>query len=246
MKKVVCLLAILNGFLFFTSSCKKDDDDNPSNMTNGKTLAVFNTKLTYGTMTDQDGNTYKTIKIGTQIWMAENLRTTKYNDGTAITLVTNNTLWGKLNTEAYCNYNNTTNTDTIATYGRLYNWYAVNTGKIAPKGWHVPTDSEWTNLTTFLGSDSLVGVKLKETGIKHWRTPNNTCADNSSGFTAIPGGFHHNYGAFINIGYYGNWWSTTEVDTGYAWIRVMGFSSSSVFRDGGSKHTGFSLRCLRD
>ena len=88
-------------------------------------------------MTDQDGNFYKTVTIGTQTWMAENLRTMKYNDGTNIPLVTSGIAWNNLNTGAYCNYNNTTNSDTIATYGRLYNWYAVNTGKLAPKGWHV-------------------------------------------------------------------------------------------------------------
>jgi hypothetical protein len=107
-------------------SCAKGDDDNDSNLTNGKTTALFNPNVTYGTLTDQDGNIYKTVSIGTQIWMAENLRTTKYNDGTPIPVVLDNNEWQSLSIGAYCNYNNTSNLDTIATFGRLYNGYAVN------------------------------------------------------------------------------------------------------------------------
>jgi uncharacterized protein (TIGR02145 family) len=167
-------LLIIGLIIFHTISCEKDDGDGPSshNSTNGQTTAEFNPSITYGTLTDQDGNVYKTVTIGTQTWMAENLRTTKYNDGTAIANVTENTVWDTLRTGAYCNYNNTTSIDTIATYGRLYNWHAVNTGKLAPIGWHVPTADEWTKLTDDLGSGYVAGGKLKETGTSHWNSPN--------------------------------------------------------------------------
>jgi hypothetical protein len=155
-------LIIMVVFLVFASSCEKDNDNGPStnNPFNGKTTAVFNPNVTYGTMTDLDGNEYKTVTIGTQTWMAENLRTTKYNDGSNIPNVTNNNSWFILRTGAYSNYKNTTNADTIATFGRLYNWYTVNTGKLAPQGWHVPTNSEWIILTTYLGGIDVSMSKL--------------------------------------------------------------------------------------
>ncbi len=131
-------LLIMVLFLVFASSCQKDDNESSSS----NSTAVFNPDVIYGTMTDQDGNVYKTVTIGTQTWMAENLRTTTYNNGTTIPNITNVNEWASLITGAYCNYNNTTSTDTITTYGRLYNWYAVNTGKLAPDGWHVPTNEE--------------------------------------------------------------------------------------------------------
>jgi uncharacterized protein (TIGR02145 family) len=133
------------------NSCSEDENRPPENPTNGKTTAIFSSSVTYGTVTDQDGNVYKTVKIGTQTWMAENLRTTKYNDGKSIENVIVASKWEGLSTGAYGNYNNTTSSDTIATYGRLYNWSAINTGKLAPKGWHVPTDDEWSVLTRYLG-----------------------------------------------------------------------------------------------
>jgi len=240
MKKGIYFLAILNGFLFFTSSCKKDDDNNPSNMTNGKTTAVFNSKLVYGTMTDQDGNTYKTIKIGTQTWMAENLRTTKYRNGDSIPEVINILKWGGLSTGAYCSFYNTKNYDTIATYGRYYNWFAVSDSRnIAPIGWHIASDSEWTTLITYLG-DSIAGSKLKEIGITHWVSPN--IADNSSGFTALPGG-----GAGIaGIGYFGSWWSSTEINSNNAYTWGMVHNSSVVFKDTTEKNGGNSVRCIKD
>jgi uncharacterized protein (TIGR02145 family) len=224
------------------SSCGKDDDDLA---TNGKTTAVFNTGVTYGTLTDQDGNVYKTVVIGTQTWMAENLRTTKYNDGTSIANVTGATEWGNLTTGAYCNYNNSINTDTIATYGRLYNWYAVNTGKLAPEGWHVPTDADWSTLTNYLGGEGAAGGKLKETGITHWISPN-TGATNETGFTALPGGIRYGGYTFDGIGHNGTWWSATEYDATNAWSRYMSFGYSDVLRDVSGKEVGFSVRCVRD
>jgi uncharacterized protein (TIGR02145 family) len=232
-------------FLVCASSCEKDDDNN--NPTNGKTTALFNPNVTYGKMTDQDGNVYKTVTIGTQTWMAENLRTTKYNDGTAIPNVTVNNEWAALTTGAYCNYKNTTGIDTIATYGRLYNWYAVNTGKLAPIGWHVPTDAEWTTLTTYLGGTSVPGAggKLKETGTTHWISPN-TGTTNETGFTALPAGGRDTDGTFSSIGDAGHWWSATESDASHAWHRGMFYVDGGVNSYGYFKEVGFSVRCVRD
>src|SRR5574344_993327 len=172
---------------------------------------VFNPNITYGSMTDIEGNTYKTVTIGTQTWMAENLKVTKYNDGAAIPNVTDNTAWSKLTTGALCDYDNTPSNS--ETYGKLYNWHAVNTGKLCPTGWHVPSDAEWTKLTDYLTSDA--GGKLKETGTTHWNSPN-TSATNETGFTALPGGSRGYSGAFLNVCGYGYWWSATEGGTNSA------------------------------
>jgi len=234
---IIAIVAII------LSLCSKDDES--SNPFNGKTTAEFNSSVIYGTMTDQDGNVYKTVTIGTQTWMAENLRTTKYNDGTDIPLVTDDKEWYDLTTGAYSNYNNTNNIDTIATYGRLYNWYAVNTGKLAPKGWHIPTDAEWATLLTYLGSENVAGGKLKETGTKHWNSPN-IAATNETGFTALPGGLRSSNGSFTNIGNYGFWWSATENSNIYAWNRIMYNISSNVGINYNNKKFGFSVRCVKD
>jgi uncharacterized protein (TIGR02145 family) len=193
---------------------------------------------------DIDGNEYNVIKIGNQIWMAENLRTTKYRDGKAILLVTDGTAWNYLNTSGYCLYNNF-----VAyrnSYGALYNWYAVNTRILCPTGWHVPSDAEWTTLTTFLGGDSVAGGKLKETSTVHWSRPN-TGATNESGFKALPGGTRYNRGSFYHTGYYGCWWSATEYyNESNAWYRGMSYETCYVRRHYDSKSVGFSVRCLKD
>ncbi len=198
---------------------------------------------------------YNTVTIGTQLWMAENLKTTKYNDGTPIPNVTDNTAWAALTTGAFSDYNNTPANSTI--YGRLYNWYAVdnnaatkvasNGGKnVCPTGWHVPTDAEWTTLTTYLGGESVAGGKLKETGTTHWLSPN-TGATNETGFTALPGGNRYGDGSFDNIGGDGNWWSSTEYSTTTpAWYRLMHYSGATVYRGYNDKQSGFSVRCVRD
>jgi len=196
------------------------------------------------TVTDIDGNVYKTVTIGTQVWMASNLKTTKYNDGKNIPNVTVDGTWETLTTGAYCWYNNDEATYK-ATYGALYNWYAVNTGKLCPVGWHLPTDAEWTKLITYLGGKSVAGGKLKETGAIHWYIPN-TEATNSSGFTALPGGYRYDNEAFDGVGYYGTWWCSTELNTNTAWGWSMGYGGSSAGRSIYNKASGFSVRCLRD
>jgi uncharacterized protein (TIGR02145 family) len=201
------------------------------------------TGLQAQTVKDNDGNVYKTVTIGTQVWMAENLKTTKYNDGTAIPLVTDDKVWDALTTPAYCWYKNDA-TANKNTYGASYNWYTVGTNKICPKGWHVPTDVEWTTLTTYLGGESVAGGKLKETGTTHWESPN-TGATNESGFKALSGGDRES-GVFSYIGYSGYWWSATGTNATEARYRYMAYHGSKVERNSIFKKMGYSVRCLRD
>ena len=204
------------------------------------------------TISDIDGNVYQMVQIGNQIWMKENLKTTKYNDGTAIPLITDPDAWWNLTTPGYCWYNNDKATYK-ATYGALYNWHVVNTGKLCPTGWHVPSDAEWTTLITYLGGEDVAGGKLKEAGTTHWDSPN-TGATNESGFTALPGGYTYldtNLGGtFVCIGGSGGgsgiWWSSTESLTVSAYALGINSEYSDVYLGGDSKENGFSVRCLRD
>jgi len=193
---------------------------------------------------DIDGNIYGTVTIGTQTWMVENLKTTSYNDGTTIPLVTDNTVWSNSTTPAYCWYNNDEATYGN-TYGALYNWYVVETGNVCPTGWHVPTDAEWTILTDYLGGTSVAGGKLKDTGTTHWTSPN-TGATNETGFTALPGGCRGSGGSFDDVGRFGYWWSSTEISSTNAWFRVVNYLFATIVRSNYNKEFGFSVRCLRD
>jgi uncharacterized protein (TIGR02145 family) len=195
---------------------------------------------------DVDGNEYNTVLIGTQLWMAENLKTTKYNDGTQINGVTNGDTWFSLTTGAYCDYNNYQSQSD--TYGRLYNWYTVavtNPKNVCPADWHIPSDEEWTSLTTYTGGESLSGDKLKETGTIHWIGPN-AGASNETGFTALPGGYRTQFGTFDNIGTHGYWWSSTETDVPDTWANNMSYDANSTSRSLFDKRFGFSVRCIRD
>ena len=193
------------------------------------------------TVTDIDGNVYHTITIGTQVWLTENLKTTHYLDGTAIPLVTDKDTWMNLTKAAYCNYNNSISN--ANKYGRLYNWYAVNTGKLAPKGWHVATDAEWTTLITYLGGESVAGGKLKSTA--NWNSPN-TGATNSSGFSGLCGGFRNCNGTFLNVGEYAYWWSATESNAAIAWERFLVYDDTNAYRFDHDKTNGLYVRCLKD
>ena len=244
------LLACL--VLVFSNSCGKDDPASPrsGNCTNGKTTAVFSPAVIYGTMTDQDGNVYKTVKIGTQTWMAENLRTTKYRDGSDIPLVYLNVEWAALSTGAYCNYSTTSNCDTIATFGRLYNYYAVTDSRqIAPAGWHVSTYEEWETLESFLGSNGNGGKQgglLKESGTSHWHSPN-TGAVNETGFTAIPSGARSTGGTYEGIGEGGVCWTTgNTAEAGHPWGYAYLFNKASINRAGTYENTGYAIRCVKD
>ena len=200
--------------------------------------------FTAGHLTDIEGNTYNTVSIGTQMWMQENLKTTKYNDGMNIPLVTDNETWFNTNEPAYGWYNDDENSYG-ETYGALYNWFTVNTGKICPAGWHVPTDAEWTSLTDFLGGEAVAGGKLKEAGTEHWSIPN-TDASNESGFTALPGGYRSNGGQCYSIEWQGRWWTSSMIDYMYVWTRHMQANIANVNRYEINKNFGFSVRCVKD
>lgn len=193
---------------------------------------------------DQDGNNYKTITIGSQIWMAENLRTTKYNDGTAIPLVTDKRAWRILATPAYCWYNNDTTYKNL--YGALYNGYAVSTNKLCPEGWHISADAEWTTLIQILEGEKIAGGKLKESGIIHWGEPN-FGATNESGFTALPGGTRYTNGLFFTLRKIGYWWTFTGLNVYYnGWYRSMSSTNRAVTRNYTDFTNGFSVRCIKD
>lgn len=196
------------------------------------------------TVTDYDGNVYHTITIGTQVWMVENMKTTHFNDGTTIPLVTDTTSWNNLSTPAYCWYNNSSSYKTP--YGALYNWYTVNSGKLAPTGWRVPTDADWTVLSAYLGGVSVAGGKLKESGTTHWLSPN-TGATNETGFTALPGGYRNlSPTLYTDMGYDATWWSSTEGNSNSAWCRDMSYSDASLISGNYYKNYGFSVRCVKN
>jgi uncharacterized protein (TIGR02145 family) len=185
-----------------------------------------------------------TIVIGTQQWMRENLDVVTYRNGEIIPQVTDATAWAGLTTGAWCYYNNDSANGAI--YGKLYNWYAVNdTRGLAPKGWHIPTDAEWTILTDKLGGTTVAGGKMKSVGTTRW-TPTNTGATNESGFIGLPGGYRFGIGIFGNIGYGGVWWGSSENGTTYAWFRSLNYNDGDAFRSDYDKAGGFLVRCLRD
>jgi uncharacterized protein (TIGR02145 family) len=210
----------------------------------------YGSDMSFSTLlTDIDGNVYNTVQIGTQVWMRENLKTTKYNDGTPIPNATDIITWASLATGGYCWYNFDTETYRD-TYGALYNWHVVspaNSKNVCPAGWHVPADNEWTTLINYLGGENVAGDKLKETGSDHWAF-DNIGASNESGFTALPGGILINDGLwiFFNINYEGYWWSSTEHSTTYAWYCGMAYDGSYVSRNTLEKLDGLSVRCVRD
>jgi len=221
--------------------------------------AITNVKTNSLDVTDIDGNVYKTVKIGTQTWMVENLKTTKFNDGTKIPNITDNELWSRLNTPAYCFYNNDVTLRTK--YGALYNWYSVNTGKLAPKGWHVPSDYDWTMLENYLiangsnydGTTSGNEIAKSMAAATGWIANRSTgtigkdlTKNNTSGFTGRPGGSRYDFGAFYDIGGYGDWWTSTKYDEYTAFYRTLHYNSSCIMREIGGNKYGRSVRCVRD
>ena len=199
------------------------------------------------------------LTIGTQVWQSKNLDVDTYRDGTPIPQVTDPTDWENLTTGAWCYYNNDPANN--ATYGKLYNWYAVagihdndpNTPNkvLAPTGWHVPSDNEWATLTTFLGGGSIAGGKMKSTGTLQagtglWETPN-SAATNESGFTGLPAGLREVGGIFIQIGYDTHWWSSSENNASNASsLYVECFNGNATWNNDGYRKGGLSVRCLRD
>jgi uncharacterized protein (TIGR02145 family) len=238
---------------------------------NGKSVIIpgissANNTNTPGTVTDASGNTYPTVTIGTQVWMAENLRTTKYQDGSNIPIVTDNIQWSNnysFQQPMMCWYNNDSATYSANRFGALYNWYVVNPSangnkNVCPTGWHVPTDAEWNILIKYLDpaadttclvctQSSISGGSMKSTGTLFWESPN-TGATNISGFTGLPAGIRGS-APFREIGRYTYWWSSTPSNNGggLAWIRRLYYQDGTAFRTyPNSNSSGFSVRCLRD
>jgi uncharacterized protein (TIGR02145 family) len=212
---------------------------------------VFNPDLTYGRVDDNDGNTYKTIQIGSQTWMAENLKTTRYNDGTSIKLAGITGQWSADKVAACCWLNND-EVNFKVTFGALYNWYAVNTGKLCPIGWHVPSYSEFDALSVFLGGPLNLADKIKETGNNHWINVSSSTT-NKSGFTALPGGYRSFDGQYMPVsddGYWmaaeAYWWTSTEAYDQGAFYWVIYNNSNTALIEGWFKAHGLSVRCVKD
>ena len=221
-KNIIWILPLtISICLLFLTSCEKEPEK--------------------GTVTDNGGYVYQTVKIGSQWWMAENLRTTKYSDGTAIPNIIDNTGWNSLTSGAYCWYNNDKNAYTD--YGALYNWYAVSTGKLCPTGWHVPSIAEWTTLFESLGGTAIAGEKMKETGTDHWPSPNS--ATNESGFTALPGGYRNYNGDFLGNGGEGEWFTSQEKDDRDAYEYYI-YPNNTISQAYYWKKSGQSIRCVKD
>jgi uncharacterized protein (TIGR02145 family) len=229
-------LSIIVALIFLFSGCEKGYYTD--------TFAVHNPGIAYGSVTDQEGNTYKTILIGTQTWMVRNLKTTRFNDGTPIPVVTDSAAWNNLSTPGCCWQQN----DPIrrVTYGVLYNWHTVNTDKLCPTGWHVPSDAEWSELTEYLGGENIAGGKLKETGFRHWISPN-TGATDESHFSAFPGGKRLDGpdALFKDLGEAGYWWTASSGEE-WAVIRSLDYNSFQIQKLFYPKQVGLSVRCIRD
>ena len=230
------LFVIILGIVL-VAGCTKDDKVNETNADSGETNADSGTS----------------IKIGTQTWTTKNLDLETYNDGTPIPRVTDPTAWDNLTTGAWCYYDN----DPVngAIYGKLYNWYAVagihdndsNTPnkKLAPTGYHIPSDAEWTTLTTFLGGEAVAGGKIKAKGTSLWISPN-TAATNESGFTGLPGGSRNSDGSFGDVSFSGDWWSSSEYLTTTAWSPTLNYDTGVAYKSNHGKTNGLSVRCIKD
>ena len=210
---------------------------------------VHNPDLTYGSMTDQEGNVYKTIVIGTQEWMAENLNTSIYRNGEAIATNLDDAAWSSTTSGAWTYYNN--DASNACPYGKLYNWFAsADSRGLCPTGWHVPSIDEYVVLTDYLGGEALAGGKMKSIGTIEsstglWHSPN-TMATNESGFSGIPAGFRENIGGYFHIGIFNYLRSSTEGEFGGVWIRYLIYDLEDIYPYGSNKQNGFSVRCLRD
>ncbi len=235
-------------------------------MNGGGTEITANSKITkdialyaWWRILDADGNEYHEIQIGNQVWMVENLKTTKFKDGTMIPQITDGTAWGALTTPAFCYYNNIL--ENKDKYGALYNWNTVNTGKLAPDGWHVPTDAEWDTLQNYFiangynWDNTTTGNKIAKSLVAKtdWNTYTGAGAigseltnKNLSGFSALWGGCRYSGGGFDLQSLSGHWWSATEYGASSAWYRYLTFSSDSLHRDNNNKRYGYSVRLVKD
>lgn len=202
---------------------------------------------TPATIQDFDNTVYETVKIGTQVWMAKNLKTTHYLNGELIGTTTPSTLdITSENSPAYqWSYSGDDANTTI--YGKLYTWYAItDTRNACPAGWHVPTDTEWTTLENTLGGYSVAGSRMKEYGNSHWLAPYNLDASNESIFSALPGGYRDGNGVFSLIQNNAYFWSSSESEATKSWARTLDAGNPAVGRTGLNKNSGASVRCIKD
>ncbi len=247
MKKIIYTILSIT----ILTACKKESNNPTTNPT---------PTATENTIKDVDGNIYKTIKIGAQTWMAENLKVTKYNDGTNIELLLDSVAWSKTLKGAYTEYNG--DITNALKYGYLYNYYTVSSQKICPTGWHVPTIKECDTLVAFLGGDSISGIKLIETGKTNWNGVV-TEVTNETGFTALPGGTRYGNGRYKDIGDAGLWWNSDPLSIqhgGYYFgllkniEYVTKYKKTIIFMGTGNSKTddnyayrnGMSIRCIKD
>lgn len=208
------------------------------------TLQVIYTKG--NGVNDINGNFYRSVIIGQQEWMIDNLEVTKYNDGTEIPLITNQTNWYTNKEDAYCIYNN--DIKNITKYGLLYNGYSVITNKLCPTNWHVPSKQEWEELIEYCGGSNIAGGKLKEINYDYWAQPN-TGASNITGFIGVGGGLRTNDGNFYNLNKNGYWWTSTEVSNASYPMNhyvTLTYSNTNAYMEGYYKQTGLSVRCIKD
>jgi len=230
LSRCLTLLLIISS-IFVTTGCKTASDQ----------------ETAQETVSDLEGNVYTTVQIGNEVWMAENLRSTTFSDGTPIEQVKDYDEWARLTLPAYSWYNN----DSLNSeeFGALYNCYAVETDKLCPEGWRIPSDEDWIALESSLGGASIAGAAMKEAGLDHWKTPN-TNADNESGFTALPGGYRSYNGTFNLMRIDGFWWSSSEK----SWYgskntviyRNLKYDGPDLFREVAAKANGFSVRCVKN
>ena len=231
--KTLPLIAIC-ALLISSTGCKKDAEDEAQD----PLIPTIET----GFVSDFEGNSYRTVKAGSQWWMAQDLRTTKLNNGVPIPVKTDINDWVNTPNPAMCYYENDTANGT--TYGALYNYNAVSSEKICPVGWHVPTQEEWTALANTLGGNDIAGGKMKETGTAHWNNPN-TGATNESKFTAVPSGSRTEQGYFGGLHNYSLWWTRTLYSTG-AWARDATYGDIKSSQSCQALRSGLSIRCVRD
>jgi uncharacterized protein (TIGR02145 family) len=246
MKKIVISFSLLCTLI----SCKKENTTTSTNNENNNTDTVKNNVIVGKqgpTISDVEGNSYKTVYIGSQHWMAENLKASRYNNGNLISNLTDNEQWRTSENGAWCNYKNDEFFE--QKYGKLYNWYVVNKSmngdNVCPTGWHIPNDSDWKQLSTYLGGEDKAGGAMKEVGFVNWGTPN-TNATNTSLFSGLPGGYRSEYGDFRDISKKGNWWSSSEQSSVGANRFKIEYNSESMSFENNSKKDGYSIRCIKD
>jgi uncharacterized protein (TIGR02145 family) len=222
----LCQFIVMGLVLILTNNCKKEKDKVENKIT------------------DKDGNVYTSVTIGTQVWMVENLKTTKFNNGDLIGTTTpaNLDIIDEINPKYQWAYEG--NESNVAIYGRLYTWYAITDARgVCPTGWQVASESDWTTLIDYLGGLSVAGGKLKETSSTHWNSPN-TGATNETGFTALPGGTRYDFFGYLGVTAY--FWSSTEYSSTNAWRFCISYDVTNVYKTNYFKYNGHSIRCIKD